>query len=144
MQVKATCLTLLLVAVAVMAAKASDMPAGPPAKSGLGVTVTLFVCADCTATGQLSSRCLFQVLNPPAGAVRRHIAAAKLGPCCAANMGFREIHVEARPGDVMAGGGGAAGPAPDIQHHQPPGDASLQQCTVITYTATKHYKTLMH
>jgi hypothetical protein len=31
-----------------------------------------------------------------------------------------EIHVEARAGDVMAGAGGAAGPAPDVRH-QPPG-----------------------
>ena len=29
--------------------------------------------------------------------------------------------VEARAGDVMAGAGGAAGPAPDVRH-QPPGD----------------------
>ena len=28
--------------------------------------------------------------------------------------------MEARPGDVMAGAGGAAGPAPDVRH-QPPG-----------------------
>ena len=33
---------------------------------------------------------------------------------------FREIHVEAQPGDVMAGAGGAAGPAPDVCD-QPPG-----------------------
>ena len=118
MHVTSTFRTLLLVAVAVMAAKASDKPAGPPAKSGLGVTVTWFVCAHCTATGQLSSRGLF--LNR--AAVRRHIAAAK--SCRAADLGIREIQVEARPGDVMAGGGGAAGPAPDIRH-QPPGDASL-------------------
>ena len=56
MHVTSTFRTLLLVAVAVMAAKATDKTAGPPAKSGLGVTVTRFVCAHCTATGQLSSR----------------------------------------------------------------------------------------
>ena len=33
----------------------------------------------------------------------------------------QEFQVEARAGDVMAGAGGAAGPAPDVQH-QPPGD----------------------
>ena len=33
---------------------------------------------------------------------------------------FREIHVEAQPGDVMAGAGGAAWPAPDVCD-QPPG-----------------------
>jgi hypothetical protein len=37
--------------------------------------------------------------------VRRHIAASK--PCRDANMGIREILLEARAGDVMAGGGGA-------------------------------------
>ena len=82
---------------------------------------------------------MFQVLNW--GAVWRQIAAAK--PCRAADMGFREIQVEARPGDVMAGGGGAAGPAPDIRH-QPPGDASIEQCTVRIYTAINQFKTLMH
>ena len=41
-------------------------------------------------------------------------------------MGIREIQVEARAGDVMAGGGGAAGPAAaqDVRH-QPPGDLAL-------------------
>ena len=36
-------------------------------------------------------------------AVRRHISASK---SCgfAANLGYKEIHVEARPGDVMAAG----------------------------------------
>ena len=46
---------------------------------------------------------MFQVLNR--GAVWRQIAAAK--PCRAADMGFREIQVEALPGDVMAGAGPA-------------------------------------
>ena len=100
MHVTSTFRTLLLVAVAVMAAKASDMPAGPPGKSGLGVTVTWFVCAHCTATGQLSSRGLF--LNR--AAVLRHIAAAK--SCRAADMGFREIQVEGtrgwRPGPAIS------------------------------------------
>ena len=77
--------------------------------------MTRFVCSHCTATGLLSSRGLF--LNR--GAVRRHIAAAK--HCREADMVIREIQVEARAGDVMAGGGGAAGPAPDVRH-QPPGD----------------------
>ena len=35
------------------------------------------------------------------------------------DLGFKEIHVEARPGDVMAGAGGAAGPAPDVCHQTP-------------------------
>ena len=86
---------------------------------GDGVGVTRFVCALCTATGQLSSRSLF--LNR--AAVRRHISASK--PCFTAGMGFREIAVEARPCESMAGGGGGAGPAPDVRH-QPPGDAHQQ------------------
>ena len=123
-----------------MTAKASDILAGPPARPGLGGRVTWIVCAHCTATGLLSSRGLFQVLN------WRHIAAAK--PCRVADMGsVREIHVEARPGDVtgMAGGGGAAGPAgaPDIRH-QAPGDASLEQCTITIVTTINQCKTLMH
>ena len=48
----------------------------------------------------------------------RHIRGSK--PCFAADLGFKEINIEARAGDVMAGAGGAAGPAPDIRH-QPPG-----------------------
>ena len=103
--------------------------------------MTWIVCAHCTATGLLSSLCLFQVLFW--GAVQGHIAAAK--PCRAADMGFREIQVEARPCDVMAGGGlgGTAGPAQEIRH-QPPGDASLKQCTVTLYTTTNQCKILMH
>ena len=82
---------------------------------------------------------MFQVLNR--GAVCRQIAAAK--PCRVADMGFREIQVEALPGDVMAGGGGAAGPAPDMRHQQP-GDVSLEQGTVTIYTTINQCKTLMH
>ena len=59
------------------------------------------------------------------------------------DMGFPEIEVEARPGDVMAGGGGTAGPAQEIRH-QPPGDASLKLSTVTLYTTKNHCKTLMH
>ena len=51
--------------------------------------------------------------------VRHHIAASK--NCRAADLGYREIHVEALAGDVMAGWGGAAGPPLDVRH-QPPGD----------------------
>ena len=60
---------------------------------------------------------------PPSGpddraGVRRHIRASK--PCFAAGLGFKEIYVEAWPSEVMAGAGGAAGPAPEVRH-QPPG-----------------------
>ncbi len=49
-----------------------------------------------------------------------HIRASK--PCfrVAAGLCFKVIHVEARPGDVMAGAGGAAGSALDVRH-QPTG-----------------------
>ena len=118
-------LTLLLAAVVLAdMASASESP-GPPASHtrvparGDGQGVTRFVCAHCTATGQLSSSGMF--LNR--AAVRRHISASK--PCFSAGMGFREIAVEARPGDSMAGGGGGAGLAPDVRH-QPPGEAHQQ------------------
>ena len=86
--------------------------------------MTRFVCVNCTTTGKLSSRGLF--LNR--AAVRRHrdISAAKA--CFAADLGFSEIRVDARSGDVMAGLGGAADPAPDVQH-QPPG----KQWTYTTF-----------
>ena len=90
--------------------------------------LTRFVCAHCTATGKLSSRGLF--LNR--AAVRRHIAASR--PCHAADAGIRTIQVEeARAGDVMAGAGGAAGPAPDVRH-QPAGDVHLQFLSKLTCT----------
>jgi methyl coenzyme M reductase subunit C len=57
--------------------------------------------AHYTSSGELSHRGMFLNL----ASVRRHIAATK--PCCEANMGIREIRLEARAGDVMAGGGGA-------------------------------------
>lgn len=106
--------TLLLVAA--MASMARPDHAGPPIHRA-GGTVTRFVCVNCTATCQLSSRGLFL----HRAGVRRHISASKA--CFAADLGFKEIHVEARPGDVMAGAGGAAGPAPDVLlvRHQPPG-----------------------
>ena len=55
--------------------------------------------------------------------VLHHIAASK--NCRAADLGYREIHVEARAGDVMAGGGGAAAlhrTVSESVQHQPPGD----------------------
>ena len=45
--------------------------------------------------------------------------------CCALGLGVREISVAAGTGaDVMAGGAGAAGAAPDVRH-QPPGYTNL-------------------
>jgi hypothetical protein len=73
--------------------------------------VMRFVCVNCTATGQLSGSRLFLHL----AGVCRNISASTA--CFAADLSFKEIHVEARSGDVMAGAGAAAGPAP-YAHHQ--------------------------
>ncbi len=43
------------------------------------------------------------------------------------DLGFTEIHVDARAGDVMAGAEGAAGPAQDVRH-QPPGRTVIIYC----------------
>ena len=117
--------TAILASVAAFAVMASGPSTGRnglrcKAAGGPGpLAVTRFVCAHCTATGELSSRGLF--LNR--ASVRRHITASQA--CHAANLGVREIHVEARAGDVMAGAGGAAGPAPDVRH-QPAGTCHLK------------------
>ncbi len=96
--------------------------------------VTRLVCAHCTSTGKLSSRGL--ILNR--AAVRRHIAASK--PCHAAEAGIRTIQVEeAQAGDVMAGAGGAAGPAPDVRL-QPAGDVHPQFGINLTNTIRKSYE----
>ena len=90
---------------------------GPPIRlSGSGPVSLSWQDVNCTATSHLSRRRLFL----HRAGVRRHIRASK--PCfrVAAGLCFKEIHVEARPGDVMAGAGGAAGPALDVRH-QPPG-----------------------
>jgi hypothetical protein len=119
-------ISLLLAAVAsvIMASvqvpvSAAAGPAGPSAGR-----VTRFVCAHCTSTGELSHRCMF--LNR--ASVRRHIAAMK--QCTEANLGIREIQVEAQACDVMGGGGGAAGPAQDVRH-QPAGDVQAEIPTNI-------------
>ena len=106
---------ILLLAAAVMASVPTIQ--GP---DGLGPgSVTRFDCAHCTSTGKLSSHDLF--LNR--AAVRRHIAASK--PCHAAQDGIRQIQMEARSGDIMAGAGGAAGSAPDVRH-QPDSEGDVQ------------------
>jgi hypothetical protein len=110
-----TLVLLALAAIMASGARAAAMSGGPGV-CGLagGLGVTRFICVKGTETGQLSSHSLF--LNW--ASVRRHIARSK--PCFQAQLGFHEIHVQARAGDVMAGGGGAAGLAPSIRH-QPPG-----------------------
>ena len=109
--------TLLLAAVVFMASRAIPPTVGQgkgPA-AGSGPQVSRYVCVHCTQTGQLSSQGLFL----SRAAVNRHISHAKA--CRNAGMGYREmpIQVQVRAGDVMAGGGGAAGPAPSIRHQVP-------------------------
>ena len=113
--------TLLLTAVALMASQAS-VQASPDSEQGRAAatrTLTRFVCAKCSETGQLSSRGLFL----SRAAVHRHISQSK--QCSAAKMGIREIQVEILTSDVMAGAGGPARPAPDVQH-QPEGTVPRQ------------------
>ncbi len=106
--------TLLLAAVVSVIIASVPVPvigsaAAGPAGSCTG-RVARFICAHCTSKGELSHSCMF--LNR--ASVRRHIAAAK--PYREANMGIWEIQLEALAGDVMAGGGGAAGPARAVRH----------------------------
>jgi hypothetical protein len=99
--------------------------------SSVPISASALLGAHCTSTGKLSSRCLF--LNR--AAVQRHIAASK--PCHAADACIRTIQVEeARAGDVMAGAGGAAEPAPDVQY-QPAGDVHPQFRINLTNTIQK-------
>ena len=89
--------------------------AGAPGRADAAGRVTRFVYMHCSSSGMLSSRSLFL----HRAAVLRHISASPA--CRAAKAGIRTILVEARAGDIMAGAGGAAGPAPDVRH-QPQGD----------------------
>jgi hypothetical protein len=125
MSIVPTLLVAVLTSVAIMSS------AGPPATgAGLGCgAVSRFVCVHCTSTGKLSSRGLFLAR----AAVRRHIRATKSCRDSEAGLGFREVHVEARAGDVMAGAGGAAGPAQDVRH-QPPGEKECCERKNNTYT----------
>ncbi len=82
---------------------------------------TRLVCVNCTATSHLSNCRLSAVLPGHLAGVppphQRLISASKAAGtlCFTANLDFKEIHVEARPGDVMAWRGrGAAGPAQDV------------------------------
>ncbi len=120
-----TVCTLVLVAVAIMASGGSSAPVRPG--PGCAGRVTCFVCVKCTETSQLSSCSLYLRLNR--ASVRRHIAASKA--CKDVRLGFRAIQVQALAGDVMAGGGGAAGPAQTIRHQAP--GAQTRRFTVTMY-----------
>ena len=120
--------TLLVAVVTFIAIMSSASPPTTGTVLGCGA-VSRFVCVHCTSTGKLSSRGLF--LRVARAAVRRHISATKSWR--EAGLGFREVHVEARAGDVMAGAGGAAGPALDIGY-QPPGEKECCERKNNTYT----------
>ena len=101
-----------------------------------------------TETGQLSSRCLFL----SRAAVLRHIAASKQCRHCRAaklGLGFREIQVDVRTSDVMAGAGGGAGsrPTSDISQKVPcVGNVFLsvcRPCFMIVYHRRVHAGGLM-
>ncbi len=106
--------TLVLVTAAIMVSLAS-VPAGTESEQGQAATrpsrpLTLFVCAKCSETCQLSRWGLF--LSRADSEVHYHIAASK--PCSAAAKGVLEIQVDVLTSDVMAGAWGAAGSAPDF------------------------------
>jgi hypothetical protein len=62
-----------------------------------------------------------------------HSARPALGcPRAEIHVDAREIHVDAWASDVMAGAGGAAGPAPD-ERHQPPGKTIYIYCNYSYY-----------
>ncbi len=86
MSIVPTLLVAIVTSIAIMSS------AGPPATGGgLGCgTVSRFVFAHCTSTGELSSIRLFLAR----AAVCRHISATK--SFREAGLYFREVHVEAR------------------------------------------------
>ncbi len=59
---------------------------------------------------------------PPEGDVRVKITMMLLD----GGAGFREIHIQARAGDVMTGGGGSTGPAPSFRHQTPGAERDVQ------------------
>ena len=76
-------------------------------------TISRFVCVGCEREGQ------FRRLFPTRRAACIHVD--KSPSCRKLGLGVREIRVGVgTAADVMAGGAGAAGPAPDVRH-QPPG-----------------------
>ncbi len=102
--------TLLLTPVAFMASRASVPTRAAVEEHGRSgaVTLTRFVCAKCSETG--------------------HIGASK--PCSASKLGIWGIQVDVRTSDVMAGAGGAAGPAPDVRHQPEPEGTVSHWCHV--------------
>ena len=89
-------------------------------------TVSRFVCMGCERRGE------FQYLYGTRRAAATHVG--KSPDCRKLGLGVLEISIAAGTGaDVMAGGAGAAGPAPDVLH-QPPGYPELSRdMSVKTY-----------
>ncbi len=56
---------------------------------------------------------------------------------CRANMGILDIQVDVLTSDIMAQGGGAAGPVQDVQHQ--PGDASVGFSGFIACTNKRYH-----
>ena len=80
-------------------------------------TISRFVCMGCKQQGE------FRSLYGSQRAATIHVGMS--APCRALGLGVREISIAAGTGaDVMAGGAGAAGAAPDVRH-QPPGYPEL-------------------
>ena len=80
-------------------------------------TISRFVCMGCERQGE------FRRLYGSRKAATIHVGMSP--DCRALGLGVREISVAAGTGaDVMAGGAGAAGAAPDVRH-QPPGYTDL-------------------
>ena len=73
-------------------------------------TISRFVCMGCERQGE------FRRLYGSLRAATTHVGMSPV--CRALGLGVREISVAAGTGaDVMAGGAGAAGAAPDVHHH---------------------------
>ena len=88
---------------------------------------TRYVCVCC------EQRCTFTSAFPTIRAARTHIGRSRT---CAAAAGFgiQEITQETRQTNIMVGGSGAAGPAPDLRH-QPPGSTHFcKQNVGVGYT----------
>ena len=80
-------------------------------------TISRFICMGCERRGE------FQHLYGTRRAAATHVGMSP--DCLKLGLGVWEICIAACTGaDLMAGGAGAAGPAPDVRH-QPPGYPEL-------------------
>ncbi len=91
---------------------------------------TLVTAASGPRAKALTLRVTCQGLFLSRAALKRHISHAKA--CCNAGMGSRDMPIQVRAVEVMAGGGGAAGPAPSVHHQEP--EYLAGNATCITQT----------